>query len=57
MSEVCRNCLYSNRGAVKHNFTTCKSLGNRCVLTCPKCKGAGRIKDDKHWAADCPYSR
>ena len=52
--EYCRNCLFSGKGVISHSFSQCKSLGNKCVLPCPKCVQAGRVENIYHWLTDCP---
>ena len=48
----CRNCLTSNRGAVRHSAKECREMGNKPGGPCKKCKKAGK-PDAFHWAADC----
>ena len=48
-TAVCRNCFAQGKGIQNHTFNECKSMGNKCVLTCPKCK------TQKHWVTDCPF--
>ena len=53
--SICKNCLYSGRGVVKHSFADCRTAGNRCVLPCPKCLAAHRLNDLYHWIHDCKF--
>ena len=45
--SACRNCFVAGRGLVGHNFSQCSKAGNKCELTCPKCKKG------KHWIFEC----
>ncbi|CAK0828811.1 unnamed protein product, partial [Prorocentrum cordatum] len=56
--EVCKNCLYSGRGALERTFKECRdTFKNKCVLPCPRCAAAGRLTGNVyHWAQDCEFS-
>ena len=55
LHEICRNCLYAGKGVQEHTMKECKKMGNKCVIACTRCTGAGRTGNVWHWAADCPY--
>ena len=52
---ICRNCLLSRKGVVRHSLKECREAGHQCVIPCTKCTKAGRTDSILHWAADCPH--
>eukprot|EP00959_Pyramimonas_sp_CCMP1952_P117525 2456899-Pyramimonas_sp.AAC.1 len=52
---ICRNCLLSKKGAVRHSLKECRDAGNPCFIPCTKCTKAGRKDGILHWVSDCPH--
>jgi hypothetical protein len=50
--KYCRNCLTSNRGAIKHSLAECREAGNKPVTGCKKCLANGK-PNEMHWMKDC----